>query len=355
MWTAGRGRGPAAPRRRRRPAAAGQARQARLGELDQRDRGRGQRRVGAADEGEDVVDRLGEGHRAEALRDVAALEAPLGRHRVAEAAGHQLQRAGHLLDLDLGLDAHALALGPLGQLAARRVERAVAGGRQDQRQAGQPLHASSAGAGDPAAWTRTAAPRASRAARRGRRRRSAARPGRPPGGRRAPSRRPPTSSRPRSAAARRGSARGSPAPGRPAGSAAPCRRRRRRPCPPRCRARRPPPRGPRRRRAPTPRRAGRTVLPASVSASPRPARANSGTPSSSSRRRTCSETEGCATRNAAAAAENEPCSAAGEEVPELLQRQGIAFTSRRNSRLTNHGDPSVSSSTHRGSFDMNRV
>src|SRR3712207_9039213 len=45
-------------------------------------------------------------------------------------------------DLDRRLDAHALALRALGELAARRVERAVASRGQDQRQAREPLHRS---------------------------------------------------------------------------------------------------------------------------------------------------------------------------------------------------------------------
>ena len=58
---------------------------------------------------------------------------------------------------------------------------------------------------------------------------------------------------------------------------------------------------------------GRNVRPASVSTSRRPARTNSGTPSSASSRRIWSERLGWASSSDSAAAENEPCRAAARK------------------------------------------
>ena len=58
---------------------------------------------------------------------------------------------------------------------------------------------------------------------------------------------------------------------------------------------------------------GRSSRPASVSSSPRPARVNSGTPSSASSRRICSDRLGWAMNSDSAAAEKEPCSTAARK------------------------------------------
>jgi hypothetical protein len=64
---------------------------------------------------------------------------PARDERVAEAAPGQLERGLHVLHLDLRLDGHACALGPLGELATGRVLGAVGRVWEDQRRAGQAL------------------------------------------------------------------------------------------------------------------------------------------------------------------------------------------------------------------------
>ena len=61
------------------------------------------------------------------------------RDGVAEPAGGQLQRGGHVLDLDLRLDLHARLLRALAQLAAHRVVGAEARVEEDQRRVGEAL------------------------------------------------------------------------------------------------------------------------------------------------------------------------------------------------------------------------
>ena len=67
------------------------------------------------------------------------LERGLGRDRVAEPAGGELERSVHVLDLDHGLELDARALRPLEQLPAGRVAPAVVRVVEDQRRGGEPL------------------------------------------------------------------------------------------------------------------------------------------------------------------------------------------------------------------------
>src|SRR3954468_24334451 len=87
-----------------------------LGEGDERARRGREPAAAARDDREGVVERLGERHPAEALRQTLAEceQEAAPDDGVAEPAAGQHERGLRVLDVDLRLDAHAGALGELG-------------------------------------------------------------------------------------------------------------------------------------------------------------------------------------------------------------------------------------------------
>ena len=71
------------------------------------------------------------------LREKPRVTSTLGvGDRVAEPARGEVERSGHVLDLDLRLEPDAGALGALVELAAHRVDRAPARVVEDRRRGG---------------------------------------------------------------------------------------------------------------------------------------------------------------------------------------------------------------------------
>ena len=95
--------------------------------------------VAAGDEREGLVDRRVEGDGAELRNALRAAQQRARADRVAEAAGGEVERGGHVLDLDQRLEPHAGRLRALAQLDADRVLRGPAGVVEDQRRVGELL------------------------------------------------------------------------------------------------------------------------------------------------------------------------------------------------------------------------
>src|SRR5215218_1279947 len=117
---------------RRRPAAA-ESLHALGGERHERACGGREMGVAAGDERERVDHRRVERHVVQPPGEPAPERDAAGADGVAEPTGGEVERGLDVLDLDLGLERHARALGAVRELAARRVAPAVARVVEDQR------------------------------------------------------------------------------------------------------------------------------------------------------------------------------------------------------------------------------